>query len=68
MSAGIDVSTEDLDVLVSAAADYAKLVTATTITLNQGGLGGFRGLTAAQITTLAARYFAARRGESKTGI
>lgn len=68
MSRGIDLNTGELDVLASAAQDYAKLVTATTITLNQGGTGGLRGNTAAQITTLVARYFAARNDKSKTGI
>ena len=68
MAAGIDISATDLDILVSVAKDYTTLVTATTITLGQGGQGGFRGLTNTQINALITRYFAARTGESKTGI
>ena len=66
MAVGIDISTEDLDVIASAAKDYITLVIATTITLGQGGQGGLRGLSSTQINALITRYFNARRDKGSS--
>ena len=58
----IDINTDEVEILVHVAKDYLRLVDASTITLNQGGEGGFGGKTANQIRGLINRFFRARYG------
>lgn len=62
----MSISVEDIEVFAHVTRDYLRLVDASTITLGQGGQGGFRGLTANQIRALTNRFFA-KKYENGTG-